>query len=105
MAAHPVEIRKSVSEKRPRRVSSRMKSDFLFAPPSFLSGMGSVLDLFGNLDGYNFSRTEEEADWKAIYSDYRMVGQDIEAAMRAYERNYAELIGVQDRLFDPDDML
>ncbi len=105
MAAHPVETRKSVAKKRPGRVLYGMRSDFLFAPPSFLSGMGSVLDLFGHLDGYNFSRTEEEADWKAIYSDYRMIGQDIEDAMRVYERHYAELIGSQERLFDPDETL
>ena len=80
-----------------------MKSDFLFVPPSFLSGMGSILDLFGNLDGYNFSQTGEEADWKAIYSDYRMIGQDIEDSMRAYERHHAELLVGQERLFDPDE--
>jgi hypothetical protein len=55
----------------------RFRTDFLFAPPSFLSGASRVLDLFGLFDSYNESKDGKEADAKAIYADWAMVGQDI----------------------------
>ena len=56
---------------------NRLQTDFLFARPSFLSGVARILDLFGVFDSYNLSRTPEEADARAMYSDWRIVGQDI----------------------------
>lgn len=102
MATHLAKMGKSAAKKQLLRELYRMRTDFLFAPPSFLSGMASILDLSGSLDWYNYSTTGDEADWKAIYSDYRMIGQDIEDAVREYERVYAELLESQARLFDPD---
>lgn len=77
----------------------RMYTTFLFPKPSFLSGFASILDISGNLGPYNHSRTGEEADTRALYSDYRMVFQDIEDTMRAFD---AKRLG-QERLFDPDE--
>ena len=56
---------------------NRFRTDFLFAQPSFLSGLARVLDLFGLFDSYNESRTGAEADARAIYADWAMVGQDL----------------------------
>jgi len=44
-----------------------MGSDFLFVMPTFIQGMGSVLDIGGTreLSNYNISRTPAEADAKA----------------------------------------
>ena len=64
---------------------NRLRTDFLFARPSFLSGFARVLDLFGVFDSYNQSRTPEEADAKAMYSDWRIVGQDIMDAAQHFE--------------------
>lgn len=59
-----------------------IQSDFLFARPSFASGVGSSLDLWGELPAYNESNTAAEADANAIYSDWVIVGQDISDAMQ-----------------------
>jgi len=57
-------------------------SDFLFARPSFASGVGSALDMWGQLHAdYNESGSPGEADANAIYSDWAIVGQDISDAM------------------------
>lgn len=61
------------------------RTDFLFASPSFLTGAGRVMDLGGVLeqDSYNMSATPEEADARAIATDWQMVGQDLARAVEA----------------------
>ncbi|MGL4608379.1 MAG: hypothetical protein ACRCYY_01660, partial [Trueperaceae bacterium] len=57
--------------------SKAERTDLLYATPSFWSGAARVLDLFGVFDRYNQSQSPEEADAKAIASDWIMVGQDL----------------------------
>jgi len=57
-----------------------VRTDFLVARPSFWSGIGRAFDLWGKFDGYNTSRTPEETDMRALYSDWRIVGQDLRDA-------------------------
>ena len=52
-------------------------SDFLFARPSFFEGVARTIDLFGVLQEYNRSTSENEADAWAVYNDFRAVGEDI----------------------------
>lgn len=52
-------------------------SNILFSTPNFLKGAARVWDLFGVLDTYNTSSTEQEADNKAIYADWVTIGNDI----------------------------
>jgi hypothetical protein len=54
---------------------------FLFAQPSFGSGVARALDLYGNFDAYNTSSTEAEADECAIASDWLAVGEDLSSAL------------------------
>jgi hypothetical protein len=61
---------------------NKVKSDFLFAQPSFASGVARVLDLWGQFDEYNTSATGEEADTKAIACDWMVVGDDFLKAYR-----------------------
>lgn len=56
----------------------RIKTDFLVESSSFLRGMGSVLNLRGDLFDYNRS---EHPDEIAISEDWRAVGQDIQDAL------------------------
>ncbi len=56
-------------------------SDFLFVRPSFVKGMGRAIDVFGCLDSYNISRTPEEADARAIYSDWVALSKDVGKAL------------------------
>ncbi|MGA2890763.1 MAG: hypothetical protein ABSE51_22280 [Terracidiphilus sp.] len=69
-------------------MGNKVKSDFLFAQPSFASGVARVFDLFGQFDEYNSSETAEEADARAIASDWIVIGQDIADAV---EQNESEM--------------
>jgi hypothetical protein len=64
---------------------NRVKSDFLVAAPSFAAGVGRLLDWYGSYDSYNVSRNGQEADSKAMFADWRIVGQDIHDAMVEFE--------------------
>jgi len=66
----------------------RVQSDFLFAQPSFASGAARVFDLWGKFDEYNQSQTVDEADAKAIASDWLVIGQDLSDAI---EQNESDL--------------
>ena len=63
-------------------------SDYLFATPSFLGGMASILDLGSTMTLYNESLTPEEADSKAVFSDWTVVGHDIESSMVTFAREH-----------------
>jgi len=56
-------------------------SGFLFATPSFMEGAARVLDIGGTFDQYNASDTEAEADEKAIYADWRVIGDDLSSPL------------------------
>ncbi len=62
-----------------------MSRYFLFAQPDFWSGMARVLDLGGTLNEYNSSASPDGADFRAIRSDWKEVGNDISSAMSRYE--------------------
>jgi hypothetical protein len=61
-----------------------MSSDFLFAQPSFLTGIARLLDLGGIFDVCNERLTGEEADAAASYADWRMTGEDLTRAIAEY---------------------
>lgn len=58
-------------------------TDYLVAKNSFFSGMSRVLDLGStkNKKSYNFSSSENQADYRAIRNDWNMVGQDMRKVM------------------------
>jgi hypothetical protein len=57
--------------------------DFLFATPTRISGVARFFDLAGAFDAYNISETGEEADAKAMYADWAMVGEDLRCSIIA----------------------
>lgn len=61
-------------------------SGFLFSSPSWLQGVATALDLGGTLVEYNVSRTAQEADVRAIASDWAITGKDIQAAAKKIEK-------------------
>ena len=79
-------------------------TDYLFPRPSFWSGVASVVDLCGRLTMYNYSRTDEEADRRGLYTDYYVVGQDFWNALRMFESEHRDKLPQQCRLFDPDEV-
>lgn len=58
-------------------------SDFLFAQPSFLAGIGRAFDIGGVFDDYNVRATPAQADARAIAADWQVVGKDLREAMAA----------------------
>ena len=67
-------------------------SDFLFARPSFLEGCARLFDFADALNIYNTSRTPKEADGFAIWTDWNMIGQDLRAAILAFEDEYEPVV-------------
>jgi hypothetical protein len=62
-----------------------VKSDFLLSTPSFASGAARLIDWYSFYDRYNSSPTGYEADYKALLSDWYVVGQDISSAIRQFD--------------------
>jgi hypothetical protein len=57
---------------------------YLFAVPSSLSGWARTLDIAGQFDWYNYSRTPQAADANAIASDWLAIGSDLKEAVLIY---------------------
>lgn len=58
-----------------------VRTDHLCVSTGFVMGMGSVLNVAGNYFPFNTSDSPEEADFKALQSDWIVVGQDIQSAI------------------------
>lgn len=54
------------------------RTDFLFSTPSFLSGMGSAINIAGNY--FEFNRTSDP-DRITLKSDFCLVGKDLQNAI------------------------
>lgn len=63
-----------------------MRPDFLVATPTWLSGSARLLDLAGDFDEYNDSQSIEAADAKALFCDWRLIGDAILDAMNGFRR-------------------
>jgi hypothetical protein len=58
---------------------------FLFTDPGVLSGWAAILDMAGTLNVYNESRSGQDADERAIASDWAIVGKDIQNAVKHFD--------------------
>jgi hypothetical protein len=56
--------------------------------PSFFEGIARLFDFSGTLDHYNYSETGDEADYRAILSDWQHVGYEISRATESFARAY-----------------
>lgn len=68
------------------------RSTFMFATPSFVRGVGRLVDFGGAMQGtsYNISDTPNEADEKALCSDWLAVGDDMLEAYARMKEDFAE---------------
>ncbi len=66
------------------------RSSLVYARPSFLRGIARIFDVTGSLNEYNTSPTSEQADYRALESDWRVVGEDIQEAMNAVKEDLLE---------------
>ncbi|MEO2070790.1 MAG: hypothetical protein ABGW99_05565 [Zunongwangia sp.] len=62
--------------------NSSNRTDFLIRKRNFWTGFSSVLDVFATKKKFNKSKSGKEADFKAIKSDWEMIGSDFKNAMR-----------------------
>jgi hypothetical protein len=62
----------------------------LYSRPTFFEGVARLFDINGLLNQYNYSHTEEEADYRAIHSDWAYVGKDISEAIIQFRKLYVE---------------
>lgn len=63
-----------------------MVTDWLYARPNYLSGLASTLDIGSTLvKEYNRSGSADEADFKALKSDWQVVGQDFYSAIDKFK--------------------
>ncbi|MEI6149381.1 MAG: hypothetical protein WCS01_09825 [bacterium] len=56
-------------------------TDFLLPRSSFLNGIGSVINIRGQAFSYNASESPTHADFRAIQSDWQVIGDDLREAM------------------------
>ena len=62
--------------------SYRYKTSLLFPKHSFLTGLGSIFNVFGNYSDFNYSKSTDDVDSQAIANDWNMVGQDLKDVMK-----------------------
>lgn len=63
----------------------KYRTDYLLPKNNFWVGMGSTLNLAGSYFEYNYSKSEMEADLKALASDWGNVGEDIRKSTENFE--------------------
>jgi hypothetical protein len=58
-------------------MTKKYKTNILFPRASALQGIGSIFNVAGNYFDFNYSKSGEEADQKAIEDDWGVIGDDI----------------------------
>lgn len=53
------------------------RTDHLFPRTNTIIGAGSIFNIAGNYFSFNYSDSSDEADSKAIESDWGTIGQDL----------------------------
>jgi len=61
-------------------------TNLLCPKPSFILGLATVLNIKGSFFDFNYSDSEEEADFNALKSDWAMVGQDLFNSMESVKK-------------------
>lgn len=62
----------------------KFNTDFLFPVQDEITGIASVLDIFHANTVYNYSKTDTEADQKAIAHDWAAIGEDLSDVINKY---------------------
>lgn len=61
------------------------RTDFLFPRSNYITGAGSIIALMGNYYRFNASNTAENADLKALRSNWGVVGNDFHTALKLFQ--------------------
>lgn len=62
---------------------------------SYLTGLGTVLNIGGNYFDYNYSLSVKEADWNAIHNDWGVIGQDISEVIQKLEKEQSKQLALK----------
>lgn len=62
---------------------NKFRTDFLLQKNNFLIGLGSVLSIEGNYFEFNKSKSSQDADIKALKSDWYNIGEDIRESINS----------------------
>ncbi len=65
-------------------------STFLFTEPSIVEGVSRLMDIGATMQDYNSSKTENEADFKALRNDWKAVGEDLVFSIKNYEQELSK---------------
>lgn len=60
----------------------------LHSRPSFFEGVARLFDFSGFLNQYDYSNSGEEADYRALRSDWQEVGEDIRRAISLFKQTH-----------------
>jgi len=74
------ELQRVSSVRSHRKRTTPSYSTFLFSEPSGLTGAGSILSIGGNYYDFNYSESEEEADFRAFEKDWEAVYDDMRSS-------------------------
>ena len=66
-------------------------TDFLYARPSVIEGIGRNMDFFGSMNSYNYSENGDEADKIAIANDLLAVYMDF------YKAHFNTICQIEER--------
>ncbi|WP_395144322.1 hypothetical protein [Armatimonas sp.] len=69
-----------------RKSMSLVMTGFLWSTPSCIEGLSRILDIGNTFNAYNASSTPEDADARAMQSDWQVVGADMASAVNQYQK-------------------
>lgn len=95
----------SVSETLSKRSKENERLKRSLKQDAFWRGVASAFNVWGNFYPLYHGRDPQRADYEALYSDWSMIGRDMERAIRRFEKEHAEKLHevCQGRLFNPDE--
>ena len=78
---------KKADQKEMNKKKANYRTDVWLPKNNFLVGLGSVLNIAGAYFNYNYSKSEKDADYKAMYSDWKNVGEDFKVSKKKNKKD------------------
>ncbi len=81
-----------------KRYDSKISRLHLFPTPNVWTGLGSLIDVYGALNTYNYAPSNAKADYDALRSDWLAVGDYITESIQKHydnierEKSWAKMV-------------
>jgi hypothetical protein len=69
-------------------INCRFYTDRLYAKSSYLFGLANLFNIAGNYCKYNYSKSPEEADLRALAADWEITAEDLQKALDIIRLKY-----------------